>query len=227
MLLKSRASLTCFRACFLPGRAKDLSAPGKQSCDHPVFRVPRREHIRSVAKYKKNYFFSKEQARNSNVMILSVANCCKIKKYRNFLVSGYNSSSQISRNNPLCRSGQPWELQQVEVSRIPRQSTHTHTKRQECQPSAPAAFTPPQKTCLVLISVRGWVDPRAIVRSEGLSQWSHRESNPLPCGLLAQCPNQLRASCDTGNMLQMERSHVQDLPYKSSQPRSTTILSLR
>jgi len=28
MLLKSRASLTCFRACFVPGRAKDLSAPG-------------------------------------------------------------------------------------------------------------------------------------------------------------------------------------------------------
>ena len=27
MLLKSLALLTCFRACFLPGRAKDLSAP--------------------------------------------------------------------------------------------------------------------------------------------------------------------------------------------------------
>jgi len=27
MLLKSRASLTCFRACFLPGRAKDFLAP--------------------------------------------------------------------------------------------------------------------------------------------------------------------------------------------------------
>ena len=27
MSLKSRASLTCFRACFLPGRAEDLSAP--------------------------------------------------------------------------------------------------------------------------------------------------------------------------------------------------------
>ena len=27
MLLKSCASLTCFRACFLPGRAKDFSAP--------------------------------------------------------------------------------------------------------------------------------------------------------------------------------------------------------
>ena len=27
MLLKSCASLTCFRSCFLPGQAKDLSAP--------------------------------------------------------------------------------------------------------------------------------------------------------------------------------------------------------
>ena len=27
IFVKSRASLTCFRACFLPGRAKDLSAP--------------------------------------------------------------------------------------------------------------------------------------------------------------------------------------------------------
>jgi len=27
MMLKSRAFLTCFRACFLPGRAKDLLAP--------------------------------------------------------------------------------------------------------------------------------------------------------------------------------------------------------
>ena len=30
--LKSRASLTCFRVCFLPGRAKDLLAPGITEC---------------------------------------------------------------------------------------------------------------------------------------------------------------------------------------------------
>jgi len=32
ILLKSRASLACLRACFLPGRAKDLSAPRYTEC---------------------------------------------------------------------------------------------------------------------------------------------------------------------------------------------------
>ena len=50
---------------------------------------------------------------------------------------------------------------------------------QGCQPYAPAASTP-QKTSLVVKSVRGRVNHRAIVWPEGLSQWGtlwpHRES---------------------------------------------------
>jgi len=45
MLLKSRASLTCFRACFLPGRVKDLSAPRYTKHRDGGFRVRTKNRV--------------------------------------------------------------------------------------------------------------------------------------------------------------------------------------
>ena len=61
------------------------------------------------------------------------------------------------------RPGQGQRIPGSEGSQISRQR---HRMVEGCQPYAPAAFTP-QEVLLVFISVRGWVDPRAIVRSEG------------------------------------------------------------
>jgi hypothetical protein len=79
-------------------------------------------------------------------------------------------------------------------SQLSRQSAHRW--RWGCQPYAAAAIYPPGRF-LILISVRGWVDPGAIVRLEGLGKLKKNKSTssglgPATFRLVAWCLNQLR-----------------------------------
>jgi hypothetical protein len=117
----------------------------------------------------------------------------------------YTVSTSAYRHNVNVIMHQVWVQQSLympeQALRIPgswgsqiyRQTKHVGGKFVSSSHRPPL---PPRKTFLVLIYVRGWVDPRVIVRPEGLCQWKIPVTpsgiNPATLRFLAQHLNQLR-----------------------------------
>ena len=89
------------------------------------------------------------------------------------------------------RPGQALGFQEVEA---PRFQDNRHMKVVRLSPLRTGHLYP-QEIFLVLISVRGWVSHRAMVRQEGLCQWKIPVTpsgiEPATFRLVAQCLNQL------------------------------------
>jgi len=104
----------------------------------------------------------------------------------------HNQHKQYTKGKAITVLDRPWGFQEAEASRF-QDNRYMKVVRLSALRTSRIY---PQEIFLVFVSVRGCVNPRAIVRPEGLCQWKFPMTQsgiePATFRLVAPCLNQLR-----------------------------------
>ena len=112
----------------------------------------------------------------------------KMKVWKNKLLTDEGERETL-KSSPYSVLDRPWGFQEIDAPRF-QDSRHSKFVSTTYRPSLPPT------NFSLLISVSGWVDPRAIVRPEGLCQckipMKLPRIEPATLRFVTPCPNQMR-----------------------------------